>query len=224
MNTSELKFWLDWYQTLDTALDRASGSIVAYVDPSGEVHHAIEERLLPVLGEIRELFRVAGQTEVFVPRPSDGMQVWPANWSSNERAAPLLQLVQEPAYLAQDNGFRVQQPDAPLGLVRLIELLEAQEFCRVVSERAHERCPAWSRIVPELFNDGLEKIVAEALPCFDLLRASSVNRVLEELQLPIEIMSPFLPYLDQNLSLHRVVRRESLVDEDQWEEKDADPS
>jgi hypothetical protein len=220
VNTSELKFWLDWYQSLDNALDRASGSIVAWVDPSGDVHHAVEEGLLPLLEEIRELFQLAGQTDVFVPRPSEGLQVWPANHANAERAGPLLQLVQEPAYLAQDNGFRVHEPDAPLGLVRLIELLEAREYCREVSEKAHERCASWTRIVPELFNDGLEKFVAEALPCFDLLRAVDVKQVLTGMSLPLEIMSPFLPYLDLQLSLHRVVRREALVDDDQWEEKE----
>jgi hypothetical protein len=127
--------------------------------------------------------------------------------------------VEEPAYIAQGQGFRTDQPEAPPGVCRLIDLMEAQIYCRVVSDKASERCPAWSRIVPELFSDGMDKVVSEALPAFDLLQEALVREILGQLSLPVEIMSPFLPYVEKDLSLRRLVREGELVAEECAETK-----
>ncbi len=211
LNPVELKSWLDWYERLDQALDRAQDSIAAYKDADGELHFGIDEEVLPILCEIRDLFVESGRVKVFDPiRRSSGTQVWPANWSDSALSTPLVRLLEEPAYLAQADGFKTEQPEAPRGLGRLIDVLEAQVFCRSVSERAVQRCPAWPRIVPELFADGVAKILDEALHCFDLLPADGVHRTLEDLGLPREVMSPFLAYVDRPLNLERLVRREPL--------------
>ena len=68
--------------------------------------------------------------------------------------------------------------------------------------------------MPELFRDGMEKIVGEALPAFDLLPRGTVETTLAEAGLPREAMSPFLPYVERRLSLERVVRLEELVPDD----------
>jgi hypothetical protein len=213
VNPTDLTFWLSWYESLDGALGRAEGSITAYKDPDGRVRHGSDEQVLPVLHEIKELFLRAATVEVFRPRAPTGTQVWPAYWSDTERSEPLIRLVEEPAYIAQGQGFRTDEPEAPAGVRRLIDLLEAQIFCSVVSDRASERCPAWSRIVPELFSDGMDKVVSEALPAFDLLPEALVRETLSQLSLPVEIMSPFLPYVEKDLSLRRLVREGELVAE-----------
>jgi hypothetical protein len=213
VNPTDLTFWLSWYESLDGALGRAEGSITAYKDPDGRVRHGSDEQVLPVLNEIKELFLRAATVEVFRPRAPTGTQVWPAYWSDTERSEPLIRLVEEPAYIAQGQGFRTDEPEAPAGVRRLIDLLEAQIFCSVVSDRASERCPAWSRIVPELFSDGMDKVVSEALPAFDLLPEALVRETLSQLSLPVEIMSPFLPYVEKDLSLRRLVREGELVAE-----------
>jgi hypothetical protein len=213
VNPSDLTFWLSWYESLDEALTRSEGSITAYKDPDGRIRHGTDEQVLPVLQEIRELFLQAGSVEVFRPRAPAGTQVWPANSGDTERAEPLIRLVEEPAYIAQDHGFRTNEPEAPVGVCRLIDLLEAQIFCSVVSEKASQRCPAWSRIVPELFSDGMDKVVSEALPAFDLLPEPLVRETLSRLSLPLEIMSPFLPYVEKDLSLRRLLREGELVAE-----------
>jgi hypothetical protein len=211
VNTTEVKFWLDWYEQLDEALAHGEGSVVAYVAPDGDVHHAVEQDLLPVLHEIRDLFRVAGKVEVFCPRAPEGVQVWPVDRGDPDAAQALARLVEEPAYVAQDHGFRVHEPDAPNGLLRLIDLLELREFCDVLSPEATARCPAWSRILPELVQDGLRKVVAEALAAFDLMREDVVREVLAKIAAPIETLSPFLVYVSRPLSLSRLVREERLV-------------
>lgn len=211
MNTRDVKFWLDWYEQLDDALARGEGAIVAYVAPDAAVHHAVDQSLLPILHEVRDLFRQAGKIEVFCPRATDGVQVWPVDRGDPDRAQTLIRLVEEPAYLAQDNGFRVQEPDAPEGLLRLIDLLEVREFCDEVSEEAAGRCPAWSRIAPELVQDGLRKVVREALGAFDLMREDVVREVLAKVGAPIETMSPFLAYVSRPLTLRRLAREERLV-------------
>ena len=200
----------DWYEGLDAALSRAHGAIVVCKDPDGRLRRAVGEDSLPVLQEIRELFRRAGQVPVYEPRPPLGTQVWPAVAGEGANADRLLQLVEEPAHLAQDGGFRTQDPDGPTGLCRLIDLLEAQIFCREVSVDAVARCPAWSRMIPELFADGVDKIVAEALPSFDLLSTEGVEEVLGQLSLPREVMSPFLPYVERPLTLERLVEYQEL--------------
>lgn len=211
MNPTELKFWLDWYERVDGALERADDSIAAYKDPQGDIHFGIDEAALPILCEIRDLFVESGSVKVFHPmRRSSGTQVWPATWQDPSQAEPLTRLLEEPAYLAQAEGFKADQPEAPRALARLIDVLEAQVFCRAVSERAVQRCPAWPRIVPELFADGVAKILNEALASFDLLPAAAVERTLEDLGLPREVMSPFLAYVDRPLNLERLVRREVL--------------
>lgn len=211
MNPTELTFWLDWYERLDAALARAEGAVVAYRDPDGELHHAVDREALPIFRELRQLFLVAGEVDVFCPREPSGNQVWPSCWRDPDDAAPLVRLVEEPAYLAQDGGLRVRDPEAPSGLCRLIDLMEAREFCGVISRRVTERCPAWGRMVPELFRDGMEKVVAEALPAFDLLPDDAVERTLTDLGQPREVMSPFLPYVERDLSLKRILRDEELV-------------
>ncbi|MDX1579172.1 MAG: hypothetical protein R3266_11845 [Gemmatimonadota bacterium] len=221
MNPSELTFWLEWYEAFEHVLERACGAVVAYKDPDGRVRHAVDEEALPLLHELRELFLRAGGVRVFEPRPASGTQVWPAVWRDEARAVRLARLVEEPAYLAQDQGFRTEDPDAPSGLRRLIDLLEAQIHCREASREAAARCPAWARIVPELFADGADKIVAEALPSFDLLPELQVERVLAELGLPREVMSPFLPYVERPLSLERLVQREELLPEARLADDDA---
>lgn len=213
MNPTELTFWLEWYEALDGLLARAEGAIVAFKDPEGRVRHAVDEDALPLLHEIRALFVRAGEVRVFEPRPPTGTQVWPAPWRDEARAERLVRLVEEPAYLAQEQGFRTEDPDAPAGLRRLIDLLEAQLYCREASLQAAERCPAWARIVPELFADGADKIVGEALPSFELLPEPQVDLVLGKLGLPREVMSPFLPYVERTLSLERIVQREDLLPE-----------
>ena len=225
MNPTELKFWLDWYEALDGALTRGEGAITAYRDPEGQIHHVLDESMLPAFCAIRDLFVAAGHVNPFAPRERAGTQVWPANWKDDEASARLLRLVEEPAYLALDQGFRVAEPEAPLGLCRLIDLLEAQRFCASVSEKAAARCPAWSRVIPELFADGTEKVVADALPAFDLLRSDHVGDVLRELGLPREVMSPFLPYVVKSLNLRRLVREEALPgsERDEDEKPDAPP-
>lgn len=222
MNPTDLTFWLSWYESLDEALTRAEGSITAYKDPDGRVRHGSDEEVLPILQEIRALFLQAGAIEVFRPRAPVGTQVWPANAEDTERAEPLIRLVEEPAYIAQDHGFRTNEPEAPHGVCRLIDLLEAQIFCGVVSEKASQRCPAWSRIVPELFSDGMDKIVSEALPAFDLLPETLVRETLSQLSLPMEIMSPFLPYVEKDLSLRRLLREGELVAEACDDDEDSD--
>jgi hypothetical protein len=222
VNPNDLTFWLSWYESLDEALGRAEGSITAYKDPDGRVRHASDERVLPVLHEIKELFLQAATVEVFRPRAPSGTQVWPANWSDTESAEPLVRLVEEPAYVAQDQGFRTDEPEAPAGVRRLIDLLEAQIYCTVVSEKASEGCPAWSRIVPELFSDGMDKIVTEALPAFDLLPDALVRETLNRHSLPVEIMSPFLPYMEKDLSLRRLLCEGELVSEMSGETEEAD--
>jgi hypothetical protein len=217
VNPTDLTFWLDWYESLDDALGRAEGSITAYKDPDGRVHHGSDEQVLPLLHEIKELFLRAATVEVFRPRAPTGTQVWPASWNDGERAEPLIRLVEEPAYIAQGHGFRTEEPEAPAGVRRLIDLLEAQVYCRVVSGKVSERCPAWSRIVPELFADGMDKIVIEALPAFDLLPKGLVRDTVSGLSLPLEIMSPFLPYVEKDLSLRRLLREGELVGEE-WPE------
>lgn len=209
MNPTELSFWLDWYEQLDAALSRVHGSIVACKDPDGRLRHAVDEDALPLFQEIRELFCRAGEVRVFEPRAPEGTQVWPPT-PLGPAADRLVRLVEEPAHLAQDGGLRLDQPDAPSGLCRLIDLLEAQIFCRDVSVKVITRCPAWGRIIPELFADGADKIVAEALPSFELLPVDHVDRVLAELELPREVMSPFLPYVERELSLARIVDYEEL--------------
>jgi hypothetical protein len=211
VNTSELTFWLDWYESLDGTLSRVEDAVVAYLDPDGAVHHAVDPDALPVLREMRELFLRAGEVDVFRPRASSGTQVWPSCWQDEERAAALVRLVEEPAYLAQDGGLRVGEPEAPGGLCRLIDLLEAREFCGLLSRDTVERCPAWARVVPELFRDGMEKRVAEALPCFELLPEEAVRRTVDATGLPLEVMSPFLPYVERPLTLQRLVRDSELV-------------
>ena len=211
MNPTDLTFWLSWYESLDAALARAEGSITAYKDPDGRLRHGTDEQVLPVLHEIKELFLRAATVEVFRPRAPTGTQVWPANWSDTERAESLIRLVEEPAYIAQGQGFRTDEPDVPAGVRRLIDIMEAQIYCRVVSDKATERCPAWSRVVPELFADGMDKAVGEALPAFDLLPEALVREILGQLSLPVEIMSPFLPYVEKDLSLRRLVREGELV-------------
>jgi hypothetical protein len=213
VNPAELTFWLDWYEQLDGVLARAEGAIVAFKDPQGRVRHAVDEDALPLLHEMRALFLQAGRIRVFEPRPAEGTQVWPSVWRDEARASRLVRLVEEPAYLAQDQGFRTEDPEAPAGLRRLIDLLEAQLHCRAASVDAAERCPAWARIVPELFADGADKIVTEALPCFDLLPEPQVDLLLAKLGLPREVMSPFLPYVEGTLSLERIVQREDLLPE-----------
>lgn len=211
LNPHELKSWLDWYERLDQALEQAEDSIAAYKDGDGEIHFGIDEAALPILREIRDLFVESGSVKVFDPmRRSPGTQVWPSTWQDAALSEPLVRLLEEPAYLAQADGFKAEQPEAPRGLSRLIDVLEAQVFCRAVSERAVQRCPAWPRIVPELFTDGVAKILNEALVCFDLLPAEAVDRTLSELGLPREVMSPFLAYVDRPLNLERLVRRELL--------------
>lgn len=221
MNPTELGFWLDWYETLDDVLARAEGAIVAYKDPEGRTRHAVDEEALPLLHELRALFHEAGKVRVFEPRPATGTQVWPAVWREEARATPLVRLVEEPAYLAQEQGFRTEEPDAPAGLRRLIDLLEAQVHCREASRHAAERCPAWSRVVPELFADGADKIVAEALPTFELLPEAQVDLLLARLRVPREVMSPFLPYVERALSLERIVQREDLLPEATLADADA---
>jgi hypothetical protein len=205
VNPTEVSFWLEWYECLDAALAEAEGSIVACKDPDGRIRYAVDEEALPAFQGIRELFRNAGEVRVFEPRPPHGTQVWPPVAAEGAAAERLLQLLEEPAHLAQDGGFRTEDPDAPAGLCRLIDLLEAQIYCRDVSVDAVARCPAWSRIMPELFADGADKIVAAAVPSFDLLAAQQVDAVLKELKLPREVMSPFLPYVDKPLTLARIV-------------------
>jgi hypothetical protein len=222
VNPTDLTFWLSWYESLDEALGRAEGSLTAYKDPDGRVRHGSDEGVLPILHEIKELFLQAASVEVFRPRAPAGTQVWPANWSDTERAEPLIRLVEEPAYIAQDQGFRTEEPEAPAGVRRLIDLLEAQIYCREVSDKATLHCPAWSRIVPELFSDGMDKVVGEALPAFDLLQETLVRETLNRLSLPVEIMSPFLPYVEKDLSLRRLLREADLVTEASAETEDAD--
>lgn len=204
VNPTELSYWLEWYERLDAALSSAQGAIVACKDPDGRVRYAVDEDSLPVFQEMRELFRSAGEVRVFEPRKPQGTQVWPPV-TADGVGDRLLQLVEEPAHLAQDGGFRTEDPDAPEGLCRLIDLLEAQIYCRDASVDAIARCPAWARIVPELFADGVDKIVAAALPSFDMLAVAQVDAVLKELKLPREVMSPFLPYVERVLSLERIV-------------------
>jgi hypothetical protein len=204
VNPTDLSFWLDWYERLDATLSSAQGSIVACKDPDGRIRYAVDEDSLPIFQEMRELFQRAGEVRVFEPRTPQGTQVWPPV-SADGAGERLLQLVEEPAHLAQDGGFRTEDPDAPDGLCRLIDLLEAQIYCRDASVDAISRCPAWARIVPELFADGVDKIVAAAVPSFDMLAATQVDAVLRELKLPREVMSPFLPYVDRPLTLARVV-------------------
>lgn len=223
MNPTELTFWLEWYEMLDDVLARAEGSVVAFKGPEGRVRHAVDEDALPLLHEMRGLFLRAGDVRVFEPRPARGTQVWPSVWRDEARTGPLVRLVEEPAYLAQDQGFRTEAPDAPVGLCRLIDLLEAQVHCREASRDAAERCPAWARIVPELFADGADKIVLEALPSFDLLPEAQVDLLLAKLGLPREVMSPFLPYVEATLSLERVVQREDLLPEATLAEAGAPP-
>jgi len=222
MNPTDLTFWLSWYESLDDALARAEGSITAYKDPDGRVRHGSDEQVLPLLHEIKELFLRAATVEVFRPRAPTGTQVWPVSWSDTERSEPLIRLVEEPAYIAQDQGFRTDEPEAPAGVRRLIDLLEAQIYCSVVSDKVSERCPAWSRIVPELFSDGMDKVVSEALPAFDLLPEALVRETLSRFSLPVEIMSPFLPYVEKDLSLRRLLREGELVTEVGVETKGSD--
>ena len=120
MNPTDLSFWLSWYDSLDEALGRAEGSITAYKDPEGRVRHATDEEVLPILHEIKELFLRAATVEVFRPRAPSGTQVWPANWGDTERGEVLIRLVEEPAYIAQGQGFRTDEPEAPTGVGRLI--------------------------------------------------------------------------------------------------------
>lgn len=221
VNLDDLKFWLDWYEQLDRSLEEAAGAVTRFHDPDGDAHHAVDAGALPVLHRLRELFRQAGTVDVFCPREASGTQLWPACWQEPARAAALVRLVEEPAYLAQDGGLRARDPEAPSGLCRLIDLVEAAEFCRVVSRKAGERCPAWVRVVPELFHDGTQKVVAEAIPGFELLPADAVEATLEQLGLPREAMSPFLPFVDRELSLRRLVRDAELVTEAEAESEAA---
>ena len=69
MNPTELTFWLDWYERLDAALARAEGALVAYRDPDGELHHAVDREALPVFREMRQLFLEAGEVDVFFGPP-----------------------------------------------------------------------------------------------------------------------------------------------------------
>ena len=212
MNPTELSFWLDWYDRADRALERGHGAITVYKDAQGDLHYAADEAAVPMLHEIRSLFLEAGGVKVFHPiRSETGTQVWPAPVSGPEARAALVRLIEEPAYLAQDGGFSTEEPDAPPAVCRLIDVLEARIYCAVVSEKAAERCPAWPRIVPELFVDGIAKIIEEALPCFDLLPSEAIHRMLHDLDLPIEVLTPFLPFVDKNLSLERIVVREDLI-------------
>ena len=222
VNPTELTFWLEWYESLDGALSRVENAVVAYLDPDGELHHAIDYDALPVFREMRELFLRAGEVDVFRPRASSGTQVWPPCCDDQETSAALIRLVEEPAYMAQDGGLRVGEPEAPRGLCRLIDLLDAREFCGLLSRHTVERCPAWARVVPELFRDGMEKMVAEALPCFELLPEDAVRRTLDEAGLPLEAMSPFLPYVERPLTLQRIVRDEELVPQHDEDKDDAD--
>ena len=221
MNPSELTFWLDWYERMDQALSAAHGSITAYKTPGGEIHYAVDESALPALHAIRDLFLEAGTVNVIDPtRASSGTQVWPANWADAERAATLLRWVEEPAYLALDGGFRAEEPEAPLPLGRLIDVLEAQVYTGRIAAGASHECPAWLRIVPELFQDGIAKIVGEAMSCFDLLPDQQVRRSLEQMGLPIELMSPFGAYMDRSLSLTRLVEARDLATTDREFEED----
>lgn len=209
MNLGELKFWLDWYDRLEQVLGGAAGAVLASKDGDGHIRLDVSPELLPQLHRLRDLFVEAGSVKVFDPlRGSTGTQVWPANAHDAAASAPLVRLVEEPAYLAQEDGFRAEEPGAPRPLERLIDLLEAQEHGREVARDAAGRCEAWGRIVPELFADGLHKVLNEALPCFDLLPADAVAELLRDLSLPREIMSPFLAYVDRPLHLRSLVRRE----------------
>ena len=53
----------------------------------------------------------------------------------------------------------------------------------------------------------------QALPAFDLLPEALVRETLSQLSLPVEIMSPFLPYVEKDLSLRRLLREGELVAE-----------
>jgi hypothetical protein len=59
----------------------------------------------------------------------------------------------------------------------------------------------------------MDKVVSEALPAFDLLPKALVHEILGQLSLPVEIMSPFLPYVEKDLSLRRLLREGELVAE-----------
>ena len=211
MNPSELSFWLDWYERLDQALENAHGAITAYKTGDGAIHFAADEAALPGLHTIRDLFLEAGSVNVIDPtRASTGTQVWPATGGDTERAAMLLRWVEEPAYLAQDGGFRAGTPEPPRSLQRLIDVLEAQVFTATLAAGAAQECPAWQRIVPELFQDGVAKIVGEAMHCFDLMPAKTVRAGLESIDAPFELMSPFGPYVERHLSLVRLVEVRDL--------------
>ena len=208
MNPSDLGFWLDWYDAFDAALAGAEGAIAVVRGPDGHTAHRVDARLLPALREVRELFLRAGGVNVVAPREAAGTQVWPANGRESEAGAALVRLVEEPAWLAQEDGFRAGDPEAPPGLRRLIDVLEAHAFAQAHSDEITERCPAWPRVVPELFDAGIERVLAEALPAFDLLPKARVREVLLQHGLPPEIMSPFVAYVRKDLSLRRLLREE----------------
>jgi hypothetical protein len=214
VNPSELGFWLDWYDAFDAALAGGEGAIAVVRGPDGRVSHRADARLLPALHEVRELFLRAGAVNVVAPREAAGTQVWPANGRETEAGGALVRLVEEPAWLAQEDGFRAADPEAPAPLRRLIDVLEAHAFSLAHADEIAERCPAWPRIVPELFEAGVERLLAEALPCFDLLPKARVRDVLLHHGLPPEIMSPFVPYVRKDLSLRRLVWEEEAKPEE----------